>query len=176
MRKIDFSAEKRQEIENEALFAFATKEEMRKHNNKKLYKLHSASFPVARIVAITTTPQPRTQHFADANDVPKICELCIGAKVQIRGVNIIPEWGLFNGSIGVVKDIVFSQSESPNTKHQPLYVLVDFKAYNGPPFLTTNQQYVPIAPRNVSCQYGCCTRKQIPLSWLLPKQYIHYKA
>ena len=163
LRKINFTSEKRKQIEDDALFAFATKEEMKLHNEEKLLKLHSPSRPVARIFAETTMSRPRTKHFDDSTNIPRICELCIGAKVQIRGINILPEWGLFNGSIGIVKDIVFSQSESPNNKQLPLYVLVHFKSYKGPAFLTTNPQYVPIAPISVSCQHGCCKRKQIPL-------------
>ncbi len=38
--------------------------------------------------------------------------ICREAKVQISGKNFEPDWGLFSGALGVVKDIVFKEEES----------------------------------------------------------------
>jgi hypothetical protein len=46
--------------------------------------------------------------------------------------NIEPKWGLYNGAIGTVVDIVYHQGENPNNGHLPKVVVVDFKHYRGP--------------------------------------------
>ena len=40
--------------------------------------------------------------------------MCREAKVQLVGANLYPCKGLYNGAMGVVKDIVFDKSHSPN--------------------------------------------------------------
>jgi hypothetical protein len=41
------------------------------------------------------------------------------AMVEITNMNIEPKWGLFNGAIGTVVDIIFGQGENPNEGHLP---------------------------------------------------------
>ena len=67
--------------------------------------------------------------------------------------------------MGIVKDIVFREGESPNTNHLPEYVLVDFPHYTGPIFLRDKPTYVPITPIKIHCQKRqmCCSKEFIPL-------------
>ncbi len=55
---------------------------------------------------------------------------CIGARVAISNVNILPEVGLYNGAIGTVIEIIYQgKPVEPNDKehnHLPDYVIVDF--------------------------------------------------
>ncbi|MEJ2226189.1 MAG: hypothetical protein P8X49_13750 [Syntrophobacterales bacterium] len=50
---------------------------------------------------------------------------------MIKGRNICPSWGLYNGSLRTVIDIVFQEGENPNDGDLPLYVLLEFDHYNG---------------------------------------------
>ena len=89
--------------------------------------------------------------------------LCWDAMVEITKVNIEPKWGLFNGAIGTVVDIIFKQGENPNEGHLPTVVVVELKHYRGPIWDTDNPTHVPIVPIERWCEPMCCTRKQIPL-------------
>ena len=46
--------------------------------------------------------------------------------MSLCGKNIKPEWGLYNGSQGVVKDIIYNDGESPNLGDHPKYVFIEF--------------------------------------------------
>jgi hypothetical protein len=72
--------------------------------------------------------------------------LCRDTMVEITKLDIEPNWGLFNGAIGTMVDIIFRQGENPNEGHLPTAVVVDLKRYRGPIWDKDN-----------------CTRKQIPL-------------
>jgi hypothetical protein len=61
-------------------------------------------------------------------------------------VNIEPKWGLFNGSIGTVVDIIFKEGENPNEGHLPIVVAVDMKHYKGSIWDEENPTHVPIVP------------------------------
>ncbi len=50
--------------------------------------------------------------FSQIAAVP-VVNICRGAKVQLMGRNFEPDWGLYNGSIGTVKEIVFERDENP---------------------------------------------------------------
>jgi hypothetical protein len=63
---------------------------------------------------------------------PDPCTICVDCKVSIAGKNFNPSWGLFNGSIGTVKEIVFATDANPNHGDFPLYVVVEFQCYCGP--------------------------------------------
>jgi hypothetical protein len=77
---------------------------------------------------------------------------------------LLPKWGLFNGSIGTVKDIVFQKNENPNCGHQPLYTLVEFHQYEGPAWNIDNKKLVPIPSITKRCNKNCCERQYVPLN------------
>jgi len=66
-------------------------------------------------------------------------DICVGAKVAISRTNFLPEVGLYNGTNGTVKDIVYKTSTvGPNDKmhdHLPNYVVVDFPNIKLPPYI-----------------------------------------
>ncbi len=68
-------------------------------------------------------------HF-DARSCDSHTDICVGARVAISNVNILPEVGLYNGAIGTVIEIIYQgKPEGPNDKehnHLPDYVVVDF--------------------------------------------------
>ena len=91
--------------------------------------------------------------------------------MALTGSNICPEWGLFNGSVGTVKDIVFVKGEPPNRDAYPAYVLVEFAAYQGPFFGPKNSKVIPLVPITVPCNVAnCgCSRKFVPLKMSFAK-------
>ena len=135
---------------------------MEEYNEKKLFETHSDDNPVARLHSRTIRGKGKKNHFDEKRGIPNVLSITCNALVEIRGKNIRPEWGLFNGSMGTVKDIVFHEGESPQT-NLPAYVLVDFPLYCGPVFCAENPTFVPITTVEVECQFKCCQRTQIPL-------------
>jgi hypothetical protein len=72
--------------------------------------------------------------------------LCWDAMVVITKVNIEPTWGLFNGAIDTVVDIIFRQGENPDEGHLPTVVVMDLKNYRLPVWDEDNPTHVPIVP------------------------------
>lgn len=79
-------------------------------------------------------------------------------------VNLNVTYGLFNGSMGQVVDIIYLNGRTP-VEGQPDVVMVNFTKYTGPPFINSHPQLVPIVPveRKKDCHCFNCKRKQIPL-------------
>lgn len=127
--------EKRNWIEKNAVFIFATKAPMMQHNNERLRQISSENNPVAVITSKTSrrsgTAEGISSHF-DNDNTPASTMLCVGAVVALCGRNISPEWGLFNNAMGIVDEIVYDVGCSPFTHDMPLYVAVRFQEYCGP--------------------------------------------
>jgi hypothetical protein len=158
-----FTSEERMRIEESSTWLFANKAPRDHRNLKKMYDLHSATNPVARIVAKPQSKRVIASHFGE-DSAQRALRTCIDCRVSICARNINPDWGLFNGSIGTVKDIVFASGTSPNAKDVPLYVLVDFDQYSGPRFnQSLPKTYVPVVPAIIGCTKNCCRMLQIPL-------------
>ena len=78
------------------------------------------------------------------------------------------KWGLVNGKIGHVIDIIFAKDAPPsaaNSKAMPLVVVVHFPDYIGPVWIEGHAKVVPIVPVERPGDCRCrCTRIMIPLS------------
>ncbi len=74
-------------------------------------------------------PTACINHF-DARTYNSHPDICVGARVAISDVNILPEIELYNGAIGTVVKIVYQdRPEGPNNKvhnHVPYYVVINF--------------------------------------------------
>jgi hypothetical protein len=83
---------------------------------------------VAIIKSCTTKNGKQISHsdHYEKDQIPDTAKSCREAKVQLIGANLYPHKGLYNGAMGVVRDIVFDKSHSPNFGDFPLYVLVEF--------------------------------------------------
>jgi len=142
----NFSPEKVEAIKRKSTYIFANRDPMRLHNTEMLRREHSAENPVARIRSKITTQtrntNQNTTHFKD-NPVPIITNLCRNARVQITGRNLEPDWGLYNGAIGTVKEIVYEHDKSPIGGDLPEFVLVEFTQYCGPPWITDKPKVTP---------------------------------
>ena len=85
-------------------------------------------------------------------------------------VNLKADWGLYNGAVGTVVDIVYKQGCRPTDNSTPLpdVVFVRFPGYKGPPYIDEDPNLVPIVPVSRSTDCTCrCKRLQVPLrlSW-----------
>ncbi len=70
-------------------------------------------------------------HFKKS-DVPKSAMICVGSKVALENRNFNPTWGLHNGAVGIVDEIVFDKGKNPNNGDLPKYIVVTFPQYVGP--------------------------------------------
>jgi hypothetical protein len=61
-------------------------------------------------------------------------------------VNIEPKWGLSNGAISTVEDIIFQEGENSNEGDQPRVVVVELKHKRGPVWDEDNPTHVQIVP------------------------------
>ena len=125
-----------------------------------------------------------TSHFKNSN-IPTSALLSIGTKVALENKNFCPIWGLHNGAVGIVNEIIFEKDDTPNNGDLPSYVVVNFPQYVGPvwdqdnPTVSTEQtifvkfhhsnisfiamQHVPIPVASYRCDKNCCTRNFVPL-------------
>jgi hypothetical protein len=97
-------------------------------------------------------------------DVNLVLNCCREARVQLNRKNFEPDWGLFNGMQGMIKEIVYKENESPLDYKFPQYIIVDFPTQGGPPWIKNKPTWVPIPPIKITCKKHCCKFKYIPLS------------
>ena len=119
---------------SKSTYIFATHNAKNEHNCNQLSQLCNEDNPLACLKYQDMTLHPKTcntKHY-DQDSIPLATHFCIGARVAIKGKNIKPTWGLYNGAIGTVKEIVFDKNCSPNFQDLPAYVAVEMQSYNPP--------------------------------------------
>ena len=143
---------------------FATNKPKTQYNILKLNEFKERNIPIAKIVA---------EHYGnDDAKTTKAKEMwglevqeyyCQGAKVMLIK-NLIPaKYGLVNGSIGTVIDIIFREGQG--TPSLPLAIITEFKDYKGPPIFKNHPKYVPIAPITATKKVKIPTKRtQVPLT------------
>ena len=110
------------------------------------------------------------------SSTPPATSLCRQAQVSIAGSNIQPKWGLYNGSIGEVLDIVFHPGDNPNDGDLPRYILLRLPDYNGPALFPEDPKVVPIVPVKCLCNKHCCERVFVPLTLAYSKTVHTYQG
>ena len=187
------------EIRKKAVFLFLTNQQCARRNIICLGKTCDNTNPA--VVLPTQRHGPINgnaveSHFPSGRGSwPQTSTICVNAKVALRSKNICPLWGLHIGACGVVKEIVFGKGCSPNRGDSPLYVVVDFPKYCGPPWDVSNPtvsstsplldermyhhqtytrflKFVPITTTEVTCRGKCCYQEHVPLG-LAYAQTIH---
>ena len=123
-----FTDTQKKTIQDEATFVVANKEPRDALNSCKLKNLNMQGNPVARIRSKTEKNgrQVSNQTHFDSDRTPNRVLLCKGARVTLNGCNPDPKNGLFHGSLGIVRDIVYDAGKSPNLGDFPSYILVEF--------------------------------------------------
>jgi hypothetical protein len=105
------SQERRQFLEENALFVYTTSREVAERNCSKLLQIHSSTNPVAIINTTyeksdnTNVSRVNKKHF-DSDEITKKSTLCKEARVSMTR-NFRPIWGLYNGALGTIKEIVY---------------------------------------------------------------------
>jgi hypothetical protein len=90
--------------------------------------------------------------------------ICRDARVQATGKIFEPYWGLFNGGMGKVIEIVYKKNGSPLDGTFSEYIIVDIPTYRGPTWIPNKPTWVPIPSIELTCRKRYCTLKYIPLS------------
>ena len=131
--------------------------------------LTSLNMPVAQINARHSNKASARFSSDDMGGLEPKVFLSIGARVMLTR-NLWNDQGLCNGSMGVVKDIVYQEGDSP--PNLPIAVIVQFDSfYTGPSICEDQPRCVPIIPLiNCSDLHGSShERQQLPLrlSWAI---------
>ncbi|KAL4227766.1 hypothetical protein ACF0H5_013202 [Mactra antiquata] len=116
-------------------------------------------FPVAKLMAINTGIHAKQALSDSAGGLINTVFLCVEVKVMLTS-NLAVEYGLFNGSIGFIKDIIYLEGRKPSNS-LPDVVMVDFPLYKGPAFVRETPTVLPIVPveRRIDCFCKGCKRK-----------------
>jgi hypothetical protein len=152
------------------------------YNRRMLYALaQEKDRPVAKFTALYSGVS--SEEGADFDDelfggLAHTLELCEGAPV-IYTHNLWVSAGLMNGTRGVLRAIVYRDSNRPDhtdpTKRLPAVVLVECESYAGEPFFDINvfptrRQWIPYFPRDMKLETdSAISRAQISLTlaWAL---------
>lgn len=141
-------------------FVFPTHDEEWGHNRSKLLDLYK-TFLVPKIASVSKGPYSKTGKSENAGglDTVYICKKMLG----YDSVNLCVKFDLYNGAIGIVKDIIYCNDKRPPSL--PDVVMVEVPNYSGPPFIPEKPKVVPIflVEREKNCRCHFCRRKQIPL-------------
>lgn len=138
--KAKHGPEEVEQIENKSIFLFYRNNKRIVKNLEMLMKRSSKENPVA--ICKTESKglhngKAIKSHFPKS-ELPSSSLLSIGCKVAIENRNFCPTWGLHNGAVGTVDEIVFEKGKSPNNGDLPSYVVVDFPHYIGPTWDSLN--------------------------------------
>jgi len=141
---------------------FTTKAEVADYNYNELTTL---GMPCKKIKSINTGTDTEKASSTDADNLDTELIISIGAHM-IHIANLWVEHGLMNGTMGIVIDIAWNESQDPRND-QPAVVMVKFDDYESPTYDSEHLPAgsAPIFPVTRTFQYlrGTCTRTQFPL-------------
>jgi hypothetical protein len=114
----NFTPKQKEYILNKATFLYANKQEhVIEHNWNKIKEIYTAENPVARIPNQTTsknvTYNGKAKFMRKECNIDPILNCCHESRVQLTGKNFEPDWGLFNGTQGTIKEIIYKENETP---------------------------------------------------------------
>ena len=121
----------------------------------------NADHPVVKVSAENRGMHATSSSSEKAGGLVRTLYISVGARVMLT-VNLNVSYGLFNGAVGTVMDIIYKTDSSP-THSQPHIILVNFPKYTGPQFLPEHPKIIPVTPVERRLDCGRCKRKQVPL-------------
>ena len=80
--------------------------------------------------------------------------------------NLATKNNLVNGSVGVVKDIIYDRSTDPSSFIMPTSIIVEFEDYEGPPFFVGEgrEKWIPLRPqKRLIDRFKKTFRRQFPI-------------
>lgn len=128
-------------VEKDAMYLFFRNEPRIRHNIERLKLCHSKTKPAAfiRVKSEGSAGKGIGKHFQRGSS-PETVVICLDSIIALDGVNFCPEWGLYNGALGFVREIVYAKGSSPNKGDLPEYVVVEFPNYKGPIWDVNNEK------------------------------------
>ena len=132
LKNTEYTPDERESIIRDSLFVSANREPVHEYNLSRLSQICSSECPVAIMKSHTEIRSTNNKCHINNDNCPTGTLFCTHSLVQICGRNFRPRWGLHNGAIGTVVEIIFPKGCTPNDDDLPSYVVVDFKAYCGP--------------------------------------------
>jgi DNA replication protein DnaC len=136
-------AKEEKDLFKNAIRLYCTNNEVDKYNKTKLKELEVGC---CKILA-RDTPNKFSKEFPFEKGLPYSLTICKNALIMLR-VNLWTENGLVNGSLGIVRGILFKENEKP-PDFEPEIILVEFINYKGPTYKDTN--FVPICRIKMNC-------------------------
>ena len=164
-----FSEADRKKIAEEAIWIFHSNSAVDQHNHNRMVRLIDDNNPVITVPGRylpgygNSTGNPKKRHFQRTAQRHATCTFARNCRVALT-MNIWPERGLYNGSMGTVKDVRFKPGETPLTGNHPMYVIVDFDDYSGPEWCKSHPTCVPVPMKQTFCDYRCCILHHMPLT------------
>ena len=158
--KLRYSRQHMEDMAQNALYVFPTHAEEWEHNKCCLLQANKDN-PIAKIDSVCHGIHSKSSSADAAGGLVRTLYVCTTARVQLTS-NINIDFGLFNGSVGTIMDIVYQQGQSPKDA-LPQYILVDFPKFTGPPFLEDHPTWIPVPPVDRRLECMCCKRTQVPL-------------
>ena len=114
-----------------------TNEQCAEENTDYLLTLNKK---ICRIQAFHRNKRDRSVLATDLSGLEAISYYAVNAKVMLR-TNLCTSFGLVNGSVGHIKDIIFHENQGPPSL--PKAVIVDFPGYSGPPLMCSGDESHP---------------------------------
>ena len=122
-------------MDEQGLFVFPTHRLEWERNKVKLLEWNrKPNYPLARIKALDNGRHAQKADSNKAGGLLPLLYLCRDSKVMLV-TNLKAAWGLYNGAVGTVVDIVYADGSRPTDELPPLpdVVYVRFPGYKGPP-------------------------------------------
>ena len=153
-------------MDEQGLYVFPTHHLEWERNKTKLLECNRLpNHPVAKIKAVDNGRHAQKADSNKAGGLLPLLYLCRDSKVVLV-VNLMADWGLYNGAVGTVVDVVYKDGCRPSDDPAPLpdVVFVRFPGYKGPPYINEDPTLVPVVPVSRSTECTCqCKRLQVPL-------------
>ena len=128
--KKKYGSNEMNDVNDNGLFVFPTHAAEWQHNNLQLQKANE-NFPVAKLSSVNEGTHAKSASSDKASGLINTLYICKNAKVMLT-CNLNVDYGLFNGSTGIVQDIIYLDGRSPK-ESLPDVVMVLFFKYSGPP-------------------------------------------
>lgn len=95
----------------------------------------------------TNAARKHASQYDDFAGLPAFVVLCRDCPVMLTSNRCLP-WGLFNGAVGSIRDIIYAAGSEPSSDGNtwPVVILVHFAGYTGPALLPNEPCVVPIFP------------------------------
>ena len=164
--------ERKKFLYNEAIWIFHTNAQVDEHNFDMMKTIVNEKNPICNCIGFySPAPGCRKEvgikgHFSPNDIRRKNSSLARGARVALDR-NLWDCMGLYNGAMGTIVDIRFETGKSPLQGDLPIYTIIDFDNYKGPPWITSHPTYLPIPAYSIRCRHKCClfTKMPLTLSW-----------